>query len=151
MKVHNLGYRDENVRLHDINGGADLHITPTELLFTALSGYLPGGGDAKGQLKIENWLGEASPDSAASSPTTVAAANDGELGSEEYWGEGSDHFVEVGTGADRACVSDGGGGAHTAAHDHGCDGDGRLWRFGIRYRRHGADDGGVGRTGEGYF
>jgi translocation and assembly module TamB len=74
MKAHNIAYRDENVRLHDINGGADLHITPTELLFTALSGYLPGGGDAKGQLKIENWLGEASPDSAASSPTTVAAA-----------------------------------------------------------------------------
>ncbi len=74
MKMHGIAYRDENVRLRDINGGADLHITPTELLFTALSGYLPGGGDAKGQLKIENWLGEASPDSAASSPTTVAAA-----------------------------------------------------------------------------
>jgi len=74
MKMHNIAYRDENVRLQGINGGADLHITPTELLFTALSGYLPGGGDAKGQLKIENWLGEASPDSAASSPTTVAAA-----------------------------------------------------------------------------
>jgi translocation and assembly module TamB len=74
MKMHNIGYRDENVRLHDINGGADLHITPTELLFTALSGYLPGGGDARGQLKIENWLGEAAADSAASSPTTVAAA-----------------------------------------------------------------------------
>jgi translocation and assembly module TamB len=74
MKMHSVVYRDENVRLPGINGGADLHITPTELLFTALSGYLPGGGDAKGQLKIENWLGEASPDSAASSPTTVAAA-----------------------------------------------------------------------------
>jgi len=74
MKVHNLAYSNENVRLQGINGGADLHITPTELLFTALSGYLPGGGDAKGQLKIESWLGEASPDSAASSPTTVAAA-----------------------------------------------------------------------------
>jgi translocation and assembly module TamB len=74
MKMHDIAYRDENVRLQGINGGADLHITPTELLFTALSGYLPGGGDAKGQLKIENWLGEASPDSAASSPTTVAAA-----------------------------------------------------------------------------
>ena len=58
MKMHDVGYRDEYVRLHDINGGAQLHITPTELLFTALSGYLPGGGGAKGQLKIENWLGE---------------------------------------------------------------------------------------------
>ena len=74
MKMHNVGYRDPNVRLHDINGGADLHITPTELLFTALSGYLPGGGDAKGQLKIENWLGETPANAAATSATTVAAA-----------------------------------------------------------------------------
>jgi translocation and assembly module TamB len=74
MKMHNIGYRDENVRLSGINGGADLHITPTELLFTALSGYLPGGGDAKGQLKIENWLGETPANAAATSATTVAAA-----------------------------------------------------------------------------
>jgi translocation and assembly module TamB len=74
MKVHKLGYRNEYVRLHDIDGGAQLHITPTELLLTALIGYLPGGGNAKGQLKIENWLGEVPADSAASSPTTVAAA-----------------------------------------------------------------------------
>jgi translocation and assembly module TamB len=74
MKMHKVGYRNENVRLHDIDGGAQLHITPTELLFTAVSGYLPGGGNAKGELKIENWLGEVPADSAASSPTTVAAA-----------------------------------------------------------------------------
>jgi translocation and assembly module TamB len=74
MKAHNVVYRDENVRLPGINGGAELHITPTELLFTALSGYLPGGGDAKGQLKIENWLGETPANAAATSATTVAAA-----------------------------------------------------------------------------
>jgi translocation and assembly module TamB len=74
MKLHNAGYRDPNVRVHDIDGAAQLHITPTELLFTALSGYLPGGGSVKGELKIENWLGEASPNTAASSATTVAAA-----------------------------------------------------------------------------
>jgi translocation and assembly module TamB len=74
MKAHNVVYRDENVRLPGINGGAELHITPTELLFTALSGYLPGGGDAKGQLKIENWLGETPKNAAATSATTVAAA-----------------------------------------------------------------------------
>jgi len=74
MKAHSVVYRDENVRLPGIDGGADLHITPTELLFTALSGYLPGGGDAKGQLKIENWLGETPANAAASSATTVAAA-----------------------------------------------------------------------------
>jgi translocation and assembly module TamB len=74
VKLHNAGYSNPGVRLHDINGGAQLHITPTELLFTALSGYLPGGGNAKGELKIENWLGEVPSDTAASSATTVAAA-----------------------------------------------------------------------------
>ena len=38
----------QTVRVHDINGGAQLHVTPTELLFTALTGYLPGGGSAGG-------------------------------------------------------------------------------------------------------
>jgi translocation and assembly module TamB len=80
MKLHNAGYRNQYVRLHEINGGAELHITPTELLFTALSGYLPGGGDAKGQLKIENWLGEVPEDSAAKHATTVAAAQTANAG-----------------------------------------------------------------------
>jgi translocation and assembly module TamB len=80
MKMHNVAYQNENVRLHDINGGAQLHITPTELLFTALSGYLPGGGDAKGELKIENWLGEVPANNAASSATTVAAATTANVG-----------------------------------------------------------------------
>jgi translocation and assembly module TamB len=74
MKLHNAGYSNPGVRVHDINGGAQIHITPTELLFTALSGYLPGGGNVKGDLKIENWLGEVPADTAASSATTVAAA-----------------------------------------------------------------------------
>lgn len=74
VKLHNAGYRDEYVRLHDINGGARLHVTPTELLFTALTGYLPGGGSAVGELRISNWLGEVPPEAPAKSPTTVAAA-----------------------------------------------------------------------------
>ena len=53
------GIENENVRLHDVDGGADLHITPSELLLTALTGYLPGGGSAAGELRIVNWLGEA--------------------------------------------------------------------------------------------
>src|SRR5438093_700661 len=57
-KAHNVAYITEYVRLHDVNGGADLHITPTQLMFTALTGYLPGGGSAAGELRIENWLGE---------------------------------------------------------------------------------------------
>ncbi len=73
-KVHKASYRNENVRLHDIDGGATLHVTPTELLLTALTGYLPGGGSASGELRIANWLGEVpSQDVAKSSPTTKAA------------------------------------------------------------------------------
>jgi translocation and assembly module TamB len=74
MALHHAGYRNENVRLHDINGHAQLHITPTQLLFTSLVGTLPGGGAARGDLKIDNWLGEIPANAPATSPTTVAAA-----------------------------------------------------------------------------
>jgi translocation and assembly module TamB len=73
-KIYKAAYRDQNVRLHDVDGSATLHVTPTELLLTALTGYLPGGGSAAGELRIANWLGEVPPkDVAASSPTTKAA------------------------------------------------------------------------------
>ncbi len=71
-KIHKAAYRDEYVRLHDVDGSAQLHITPTELLLTALTGYLPGGGKAEGELRISNWLGEV-PAEAATSPTAKAA------------------------------------------------------------------------------
>jgi translocation and assembly module TamB len=73
FKLHNAAYQTDSVRLHDINGGAQLHITPSQLLFTALSGYLPGGGDAIGQLEIDNWLGEVPADTSSSSPTVKGA------------------------------------------------------------------------------
>jgi translocation and assembly module TamB len=73
-KIHKASYRNDNVRLHDVDGSATLHVTPTELLLTALTGYLPGGGSAAGELRIANWLGEVpSTDMAAGSPTTKAA------------------------------------------------------------------------------
>ncbi len=74
-KVHKATYRNEYVRLENVDGGATLHVTPTQLLLTALTGSLPGGnGSATGELRIENWLGEApSTDVTASSPTTKAA------------------------------------------------------------------------------
>ena len=72
-KINKAGYRDEYVRLHDVDGSAHLHITPTELLLTALTGYLPGGGKAEGQLRISNWLGEVPAEAPATSPTTNAA------------------------------------------------------------------------------
>ncbi len=68
-KLHGAGYDIPNVRLHDVDGGADLHITPSELLLTAMTGYLPGGGYATGELRIVNWLGETTP---AKSATAVA-------------------------------------------------------------------------------
>ena len=72
-KIHKAAYRDEHVRLHDVDGSAQLHITPSELLLTALTGYLPGGGSAAGELRISNWLGEVPKDAPATSPTTKAA------------------------------------------------------------------------------
>ncbi|HZL29017.1 MAG TPA: translocation/assembly module TamB domain-containing protein [Acidobacteriaceae bacterium] len=74
MKMRNVGYVNQNVRLHDVNGGAQLHITPTELLFTALTGTLPGGGEADGVLRISNWLGEVDAAAPTASATAVAAA-----------------------------------------------------------------------------
>jgi translocation and assembly module TamB len=73
-KIHGADYDNEYVRLHNINAGAQLHITPSELLFTSLIGTLPEGGSAEGVLKIENWLGEVPSDAPARSATTVAAA-----------------------------------------------------------------------------
>jgi translocation and assembly module TamB len=72
-KIRKAAYRDEYVRLHDVDGSAQLHITPTELLLTALTGYLPGGGSAAGELRISNWLGEVSTNAPATSPTVKAA------------------------------------------------------------------------------
>ncbi|RSL15865.1 translocation and assembly module TamB [Edaphobacter aggregans] len=71
-KIHKATYRDEYVRLHDVDGSAQIHITPKELLLTAMTGYLPGGGKAEGDLRISNWLGEV-PAEAAVSPTAKAA------------------------------------------------------------------------------
>jgi translocation and assembly module TamB len=73
-KIHKASFRNQDVRLHDVDGSATLHVTPTELLLTALTGYLPGGGSAAGELRIANWLGEVpSTDVVASSSTTKAA------------------------------------------------------------------------------
>ena len=56
-KIKGAGYRDPNVRLHDVDGSAKVHMTPSELLLTEMTGYLPGGGSASGDLRIANWLG----------------------------------------------------------------------------------------------
>ena len=74
VKAQDAGFVTPDVRLHNVNAGAELRVTPTELLFSALTGYLPGGGKIAGELKIEDWLGEVPPSAPATSPTTVAAA-----------------------------------------------------------------------------
>lgn len=74
-KLHDAGFQNQYVRLHDIQGGADLHITPRQLLFSALTGYLPGGGSAAGELRIVNWLGETAGPGSPRSATTVGAVN----------------------------------------------------------------------------
>ena len=74
VKLHDASYNTSSVRLHGFNASAQLHVTPTELLLTTLTGYLPGGGSAAGELRISNWLGEVPPSAPAKSATTVAAA-----------------------------------------------------------------------------
>ncbi len=74
VSLHDAGYQTSSVRLHNVNADSQLRVTPTELLFSALTGHLPGGGTIQGELKIENWLGEVPPTAPATSPTTVAAA-----------------------------------------------------------------------------
>lgn len=74
IKLRNAAYRDPSVRVAGVDANAQLHVTPTELLFSALTGTLPGGGRVEGELKIENWLGEVPPSAPADSAMTVAAA-----------------------------------------------------------------------------
>ena len=73
-KLHNAAYADANVRLRNVTAGAELRITPTELLFNAITGTLAEGGSATGDLRIMNWLGEVPADTPAKSPTVAGAA-----------------------------------------------------------------------------
>ncbi len=79
FKLHNASYKNEYVRFRDINGGAQLKVTPTQLLFTALSAYLPGGGSILGELKIDDWLGEVpiTPGNTTTSATVKGATEIG--------------------------------------------------------------------------
>jgi translocation and assembly module TamB len=56
-KIRGAGYRDQYVRLRDVDGSAKVHMTPSELLLTEMTGNLPGGGSASGDLRIASWLG----------------------------------------------------------------------------------------------
>ena len=72
-QMHRAAYHNVYVRLRDLNGAAQLRITPTQLLFSALTGSLPTGGSLKGELKIDNWLGEVPANTPATSATVKGA------------------------------------------------------------------------------
>ncbi|HEY4381486.1 MAG TPA: translocation/assembly module TamB domain-containing protein [Acidobacteriaceae bacterium] len=76
-RLHGAGYANDGVRVHDVDGGAQIHITPTQLLLSSMAGYLPGGGYATGDLRIENWLAPAPPTPAktATKKAAVSTAN----------------------------------------------------------------------------
>jgi translocation and assembly module TamB len=74
VKASGVSYANPDVRLRNVNAAANLQVTPTELLFTALTGRLTEGGTIDGQLKIENWLGEVDTSQTPASATAVAAA-----------------------------------------------------------------------------
>ena len=73
IKTHRAAYVNEYVRVRDVNASAQLRVTPTELLFSALTGRLETGGSATGELKIENWLGEVPQNTPDTSPTVKGA------------------------------------------------------------------------------
>ncbi len=73
IKTHGAAYVNEYVRVRDVNASAQLKVTPSELLFSALTGRLETGGSATGELKIENWLGEVPQNTPSTSPTVKGA------------------------------------------------------------------------------
>jgi translocation and assembly module TamB len=73
VKTHHADYVDQYVRIRDVNASAQLKVTPTQLLFSALTGRFETGGSATGELKIDNWLGEVSQDTETTSATVKGA------------------------------------------------------------------------------
>ncbi len=73
VKTHDAAYINQYVRVRDVNAEAQLKITPTQLLFTALTGRLQTGGSASGELKIDNWLGEVPQNTEKTSATVKGA------------------------------------------------------------------------------
>lgn len=71
-KLHQVGYRDQYVNISGLNGGAEVKVTPTELLFNAIALNLPAGGAISGDMRISNWLGEIPAAAPAQSATVVA-------------------------------------------------------------------------------
>jgi translocation and assembly module TamB len=73
LKTHHADYVDQYVRIRDVNASAQLKVTPSQLLFSALTGRFETGGSATGELKIDNWLGEVAQDTETTSATVKGA------------------------------------------------------------------------------
>jgi len=80
MKVHKAAYHNPFVRVQGVDGGAHLHITPRVVLLTEMTGRVPGGGGASGELRIVNGPAGSAMDTAASSATAVAAETTANVG-----------------------------------------------------------------------
>ena len=70
-KLHKAGFVNEYVILHDVDGSSKVRITPSELLLTEMSGFLPGGGSAAGELRFADWLGDATRATLTSTVTRI--------------------------------------------------------------------------------
>ena len=121
MKMHEVGYRDVNVRVRDVDGSALLHMTPEELRFSEVSAFLPGGGAARGELKIEDWLGSAPAAAAATSVQPAWRPRRRRIPGAEYRGEeaGETAGIRAAGGEGFACVPDGDGRSYSTAHGDG--------------------------------
>ncbi len=79
-KVHKATYHNPYVRVQGVDGGAHLHITPSVVLLTDMSGRLPGGGGANGELRIVNGPAGSVLNAAPISATAVAAETTANVG-----------------------------------------------------------------------
>jgi len=57
VRMSKASYRDEDVRVHDVDGGMKVRATPSVLQLAEMETYLPGGGSVTGAMHIDNWLG----------------------------------------------------------------------------------------------
>ena len=73
VRTRGAAFVNQYVAVRDVNASAQLKVTPTELLFTALTGAFQTGGSATGELKIDNWLGEVPKDTGKTSATVKGA------------------------------------------------------------------------------
>ena len=146
-KLHGAGYVTDYVRVHDVNGGALLKITPTQLLFTALTGSLPTGGSVAGDLKIDNWLGEVPANTPPHIADRAGRDDDGEQdGGCSHRAGGDVEQPDRSARSSGSCLSDGEGEPDSAADNHGDCRAEELRRSWVRHLNQRAGERGMGWT-----